>query len=325
MIEFAWLWAWLALPLPLLCYLLCAPLPATEAPLWVPFSRELAAGARQARARSPWRQPGLLLALLAWALLVAAAARPRWLGEEQLLPATGRDLLLAVDLSRSMLERDMELPGQGRVDRLRAIKQLAGDFLERREGDRIGLALFGERTYLQAPLTFDRGTVRTLLEETEVGLLGNKTAIGDAIGLAIKRLRDRPGDRVLVLLTDGANTAGEVDPLTAARYAAAAELRIYTVGIGSERRSLLDLFGRRRAAAELDEETLREVARLTGGHYFRARDARELEQIYRHIDELEPTASESQSFRPYEELYCWPLAPALLLGGAALWRRQRAA
>jgi len=197
------------------------------------------------------------------------------------------------------------------VERLTAVKAVAGDFIERREGDRIGLILFGAQAYLQTPLTFDRKTVRTLLFEAAVGLAGRETAIGDAIGLAVKRLRDQPAEsRVLILLTDGANTTGSIQPLKAAELAARAGVRIYTIGVGSEVRGP---FGLPMAGASIDEGTLRTIAKTTGGQYFRARDVAGLQAIYSMLDELEPAASDEQTFRPVKELFQWPLATALLL------------
>jgi Ca-activated chloride channel family protein len=229
--------------------------------------------------------------------------------------------MLAVDLSFSMQEQDFELQGQW-VDRLTATQAVAQDFIMRRQGDRIGLILFGENAYLQTPLTFDRETVRTLLMESQIGLAGRATAIGDAIGLAIKRLRNQDdSNRVLVLLTDGANTAGEIEPIRAAELAARDGLTIYTIGIGADEMLVRSLFGTRRVnpSAELDEETLRAIAETTGGRYFRARDTRELDDIYRLLDRLEPIEQDPESFRPVTALFQWPLGAALILaGGLAL-------
>ncbi|MCG8325261.1 MAG: VWA domain-containing protein, partial [Thiotrichales bacterium] len=225
------------------------------------------------------------------------------------------DLMLAVDLSESMQQDDFIIRGQ-RVDRLTATKWVAGDFIERRVGDRIGLILFGERAYLQAPLTFDRETVRTLLYESAIGLAGGKTAIGDGIGLAVKRLREQTDtDRVLVLLTDGANTAGNVFPKEAAERAAGEGLKIYTIGIGADESLVQSLFGTRRynPSRDLDEATLKAIAEVTGGHYFRARDTAELEQIYSILDQLEPVEQDVQRFRPRTSLYYWPLAGAAMI------------
>ncbi len=255
---------------------------------------------------------------LVWLCLLLAAARPQWLGEPIEQAVSGRDLMLAVDLSGSMEIEDFFLHGRA-VDRLTATQWVAGQFIERRVGDRIGLILFGEQAYLQAPLTFDRTTVHILLDEAVIGLAGDKTAIGDAIGLAAKRLRDNPAEqRVLILLSDGANTAGAVSPLQAAEVAAREKLKIYTIGVGADQMIVNDLFGTRRVnpSQDLDEEAMNAIAEKTGGRYFRARDTNELENIYALLDELEPVERTKHFYRPRTELYHWPLAAALLLAAA---------
>ncbi len=325
MIDFLWPWLLLMLPLPLLVRLL-KPLPAGQesAALIVPVAEDFKPGdtlPNRAR-RSSWP---LWLALLCWVLLVLAAARPQLLGEPVPLPVTGRDLMLAVDLSGSMQEQDF-LINQKPVDRLTATKWVAGQFIERRTGDRVGLILFGERAYLQAPLTFDRKTVRTLLHESAIGLAGQFTAIGDAIGLAVKRLRERDQkNRVLILLTDGANTAGEVDPMQATRIAAEAGLKIYTVGIGADAMMVDSRFGRRQVnpSRNLDEKALRSIAELTGGKYFRARDTQEMEKIYEELDRLEPVTEEELNYRPTKSLYMWPLSLSLLLASLLVLYQHR--
>jgi Ca-activated chloride channel family protein len=235
-------------------------------------------------------------------------------GDPVQLPLAGRDLMLAVDISGSMREEDMIIGGRI-VDRLTAVKAVAGDFIERREGDRIGLILFGQQAYLQTPLTFDRKTARTLLFESAVGLAGRETAIGDAIGLAVKRLRDaETEERVLILLTDGANTAGTIRPQKAAELAADAGVRIHTIGVGGDPRSA---FGLNLGRNPLDEAALRGIAQATGGRYFRARDVEELQSIYAMLDELEPVESDRISYKPVDELYGLPLAAALVLSALA--------
>ena len=317
MISLHWPWLLAALPLPLLVRLLLPPVPPhREAALLVPFLEDFESREDGPRTR-PRRRISLWLAALAWVLLVIAAARPQWLGEPLDLPMSGRDLMLAVDLSGSMQEEDFQLGNQW-VDRLTATKRVAGKFIKRREGDRIGLILFGEQAYLQAPLTFDRQTVNTLLYEAAIGLAGKKTAIGDAIGLGVKRLQDRPQeDRVLILLTDGANTAGKIGPLRAAELAARKQVRIYTIGIGADEMLVRSFFGTRRVnpSRDLDEKTLKAIAEKTGGRYFRARDTNELRQIYKILDELEPVEQERQRFRPVRALYPWPLGGALIIAG----------
>ncbi len=314
--SFAWWWMLVFLPLPLLVRRQLRPQALdNDAALRVPapqeFARPGAGRAIDTRSARLW----LLWAI--WVLAVLAAARPQFVGEALSLPVSGRDLLLAVDLSGSMEEQDFEIEGNY-VDRLTATKVVADDFIERRVGDRIGLILFGREAYLQTPLTFDRQTVRTLLSESAIGLAGKETAIGDAIGLAIRTLEDagvEAGRRVLILLTDGANTAGAVDPLKAAELAAQREMIIYTIGIGATALTVRGIFGVRQInpSADLDEEALTQIADLTGGRYFRARDTAELAEIYAILDELEPAESDESGYRPVEEYFHWPLSVAALL------------
>ena len=323
MLELAWPWVLVALPLPLLAYALLPRVEQHLAALRVPFFNAVKETPRLNQASGhPWQR---LLLLLMWALLVFAAARPQWVGPAIDLPTAGRDLMLAVDLSGSMETPDMVVQGE-QIPRIHVVKHVVGEFVERRTSDRLGLIVFGTQAYLQAPLTFDRATVKTLLQETRLGFAGEQTAIGDAIGLAIKRLRDRPeGKRVLILLTDGANTAGEVTPRKAADLAKQAGIRIYTVGVGAEsmevQGGIFSSFTRRiNPSADLDEATLQYIADQTGGAYFRARNPKELTQIYALLDKLEPAEQEAEVFRPISALFHWPLSAALLLSFAvAIW------
>jgi len=313
-LELAWPWMLAVLPLPLLMALVLPAVPREPvAALRIPFFTAVAGGLARGAQRSWWR---VLLAVLAWLLLVLAACRPQFVGDPIRLPVSGRDLLLAVDISGSMQTQDM-VEGRRVIDRLTAVKRVAGEFIGRRQGDRLGLILFGQQAYLQTPLTFDRKTVRQLLDEAAIGLAGRATAIGDAIGLAVKRLREQTQDnRVLILLTDGANTAGEIEPLKAAQLAAQSDIRIYTIGIGADEVMMRDVFGGRRRvnpSSDLDEETLLAIADLTGGQYFRGRDIQALQEIYALLDALEPLEVEEDTFRPVRDLYHWPLAGALLL------------
>ncbi len=316
MFELEWPWLLLALPLP---WLAARLLPTSDrqqqAALRVPALEPFLAPSEQRRQGTASGRAEIVTALLIWLLLVVAAARPVWLGEAVELPISGRDLMLAVDLSGSMEVEDFVVQGRA-INRLRATQIVASEFIKRRVGDRIGLILFGRNAYLQTPLTFDRKTVRTLLQESAIGLAGNETAIGDAIGLAIKRLRNNEASsRILILLSDGANTAGEVEPLKAAELAAEAGLTIYTIGIGADELIVQSLFGSRRVnpSRDLDEKTLAAIAERTGGRYFRARDTGELVQIYTLLDELEPIVREQRSFRPRRALFFWPLGVSLLL------------
>jgi len=311
-LTLAWPWLLLLLPLSWLVrrWLSDAPGAGLQA-LKVPwFSMITSPG-------SAWMKKPVLAALatLAWILLVVAATRPQWVGEIETLPITGRDLLLAVDISGSMDTQDMVLD-QKAVNRLAVVKKVAGEFIQRRRGDRVGLVLFGSRAYLQTPLTFDTETTAILLDESEIGLAGRETAIGDAIGLAVKRLRDdAASERVLVLLTDGANTSGEVQPMQATEFAAREGMTIYTVGVGADEMMVQDFFGSRlvNPSADLDEDTLKAIAERTGGEYFRARDAEALAKIYEQLDELEPVESDQEAIRLVDELFFWPLSFAFLL------------
>jgi Ca-activated chloride channel family protein len=324
MIHFEWPWMFALALLPLAPRYGLRPAPAAEeAALRVPAIAPFALGGDHRLGAGRGGRWWLWLALAAWLLLVGAAARPVWLGPPIDLPVSGRDLLLAVDLSGSMATRDFALDGR-RVDRLAAIKAIAGEFIRRRVGDRLGLILFGSNAYVQSPLTFDRKTVGTLLQESAIGLAGDQTAIGDAIGLAVKELRRHAkGNKVLILLTDGANDAGAVDPLEAAKLAAKEGLTIYTIGIGADSVMVPSVFGMQRInpSEDLDEGALRAIAEATGGRYFRARDTAALNKIYDVIDQLQPVDQEKQSFRPQRGLFVWPLAMALILAAALLWLR----
>lgn len=313
-----WAWPWLlaAWPLPLLIWLL-PPLAAVALALPVPFAERMAAHA--ASEKRPLQMGRLLLAGVCWTLLVVAALRPQWVGAPIKMPVSGRSMMLAVDLSGSMREQDLELNGDP-ATRLAVVKSVLAPFIARREGDRLGLILFGDQPYLQTPLTFDRNMVAQMLIESEIGLAGERTALGAAVGLAIRKLRDlEDSQRVLVLLTDGRNTTGELSPKAALELAEQVGLRIYTIGVGADEAFIRTLFGTRRVnpSAELDEATLQAFAERTGGRYFRARSPQELEQIYMELDRLEPIEMDEQTYRPLQELYPWPLGLAVGLGLAS--------
>ncbi|MBF0264542.1 MAG: VWA domain-containing protein [Gammaproteobacteria bacterium] len=254
---------------------------------------------------------------LLWLLLLSTIAQPQWVGDPIKLPVSGRDLLLAVDLSGSMQEEDMQIDGK-MYNRLIAVKLVVSEFIQKRKGDRLGLILFADHAYLQTPLTYDSQTVETMLIEAELGLAGQKTAIGEAIGLAIKRMKDLPAEqsssRVLILLTDGANTAG-IDPIKVAKLAKDIDLKIYTIGIGADELIVRTVFGRQRVnpSRDLDEDTLKSIAEITGGEYFRARDTNNLKQIYTRINKIEPVESDNKTYRPTQSLFHWPLSAFLLL------------
>ncbi|NRA71054.1 MAG: VWA domain-containing protein [Gammaproteobacteria bacterium] len=307
MIEFEWPWLWAILPLPLLCYFLLPraknrPIAALRVANIDAFTQGSVSHTQNSRSKR------ILLSML-WALLVLSASRPLWVGDPVASPTQARELILAVDLSASMQEQDMRLNGRW-VDRLTMVKAVLSQFIKQRQGDRIGLILFADNAYVQAPLTFDLTTVEQLLDESLLGLVGQRTAIGDAIGLAVKRFdRREKTNRVLVLLTDGENTAGNLTPEQALELAVARKVTIYTIGVGSNRNQR-GLFNR---GSGIDEQSLSAIATATNGKYFRATDTAELEKIYQQLDQLEKIDAEQQTLRPQMALFYWPLGLSLLL------------
>lgn len=307
--SFAWPWLLLLLPLPWFSRRFIKPQPAQLARLHLPGATRFSANLKGQQ------QSGAALGLLwlVWILFLIALARPQWQGEPIGRPLEGRDLMVAVDLSGSMSIEDMEL-GSSMVDRLTIVKEVVTDFMERRQGDRVGLVLFGDSAYLQAPLTFDRETVATFLDEAVLGLVGRRTAIGDGIGVSVKHmLSQKTEQKVLVLLTDGDNTSGKMTPEQATEIAKEHGVTIYTVGVGADVMMQRSLFGQRAVnpSQDLNENALKAIANGTGGQYFRARDAESLAQVYEAIDALEPVASDQTFFRPVEDIFYYPLMAAL--------------
>lgn len=315
MLSLAYPWVLLLILAPLLLHWKKPAAHTVDAPVFPVghWLSDLPGVTRQGNGVPRWQS---LVLLLAWTLLMMALARPQHVGEQVQMPVSGRDLMLVVDISPSMEEQDMVIQGRS-INRLQAVKRVLNQFIARREGDRLGLILFGTEPYVQAPLTFDLATLETLLQESGIGMAGRATAIGDAVGLATKRLRDRPQQqRVVALLTDGANTAGEVTPDKATEIAAAAGVRLYTIGIGAESMIQRGLLGSRRVnpSRDLDENLLTRMAQQTGGEYFRARSLPELELIYETINQLEPIELDGKFYRPVTDLFFWPAGIA-----AALW------
>jgi Ca-activated chloride channel homolog len=311
MFHIAWPWMVLLLPLPWVHYRMRRAVEPAGPTVFFPFAASLSAPGTDL-ARVPRIGRWILTAI--WLLLVLAAMRPQWLGDPMPAPTSGRRLWLAIDVSGSMATEDMA----NGMNRLQVVQQVAGRFIDHRGGDQVGLILFGSQPYLQAPLTADLSTVHRFLDQAVVGVAGPQTAIGDAIGLAIKRLRaagvdeearDAATKTVLVLLTDGENDAGLMQPLQAARLAEQEHLRIYTIGVGALAGSGFFDTGN----SDLDEETLRSIATATGGRYYRATDESALEDIYGQINELEPVAGRQRWLRPEDEWFTWPLGLALLL------------
>jgi Ca-activated chloride channel family protein len=311
-IGFDWWWGFLLLPLP---WLLRGWLPASEVrqlALTVPLLDGLRP--TSPRLAGTARRPQQLYLWLFWICLVVAACRPFMLGEPVSRTVSGRDLMLAVDISGSMNEADMTINASP-ASRIDVLKLVVGRFVERREGDRIGLVLFGTNAYTYLPLTFDLEALGKLLADVSTGLAGRHTAIGDAIGLALKSMRKQHSrHKVLILVTDGSNTAGFENPIVAAQAAARQGVTIYTIGIGSDISALERIYGRNSipTGVALNERVLASIADVSGGRYFRATNLAALEQIYVELDKLEPLEYEYQSHQPRHELYLLPLVAGLL-------------
>ena len=333
MLELAMPWALLLIVIPPLIWFLVprAPLNLPVA-LKVPFYNAMQGIINRENhfLGNPIRM-GLFFII--WALLILALAGPRWVGEPVPLTREGRNIMLVLDLSGSMELDDMLINGRP-VSRLTVVKEAAKQFVKERAGDRIGLILFGSQAYLQTPLTYDRNSVLLRIDDATVGLAGKSTAIGDGLGLAVKRLQNVPKEsRVIILLTDGVNNSGVLLPLKAAELAKDDKIKVYTIGLGSETnpRAMGNPFLGFGGDTELDEKTLQDIAQMTGARYFRATDTQSLHDIYQTINELETVSQDEAQVRPQKEYYYWPLALALLLllywfvekTGWLLWRPAR--
>lgn len=322
MVSFGWPFAFLLLPLPLLLAFARNRTLAT-APLRVPPALAAAMDASGTAAqRTGWR---LILPALAWIALVTGIAQPGLISGQQVVPASGRALELVVDLSGSMEKRDFVIDGQA-TDRLSAVKAVASAFVEARQGDRVGLVLFGDEAFSASPVSFDRASVSHALGESAIGMAGRTTAIGEALGLAIVKLRDDPApERAIILLSDGTNNSGSAEPEDAARLARDNGIRIHSIGLGSER---MDGAGDPiDPSADLDEKTLREVADASGGTFFRARTTDELKAAYEAIDALEGGKAPAPPFVPRHDLTGYAITAMIALLGLALalsWREDRA-
>ncbi|MES9842050.1 MAG: VWA domain-containing protein [Candidatus Thiodiazotropha endolucinida] len=325
MFEFHWPWMALLLLLPLLIRFFWSRLPnrqhesveGTQTTLLHPTLAHLqdAFHTRQPRQPLSARLHSWLLHLL-WLALVLALMRPQWLEPYTENRTAGYDLMLAVDASHSMNALDFTLNDE-QVSRMQVVKGVVAKFIEGRQGDRIGLVVFGSKAYVLSPLTYDRKAVNSLLSEVIPRIAGDGTAIGDALGLGVKKLRERPqGSRVLLLIADGENTAGTIPPLKAAQLAAEEGIRIYSIGVGSDKKRVPIMENGRiitRTDLGFNEAVMREIAEAADGAYFRTTDTAALEKIYQHIDELEKTEAESRTVFIPQPLYYWPLSAALLL------------
>ncbi|CAB0149562.1 hypothetical protein PSI9734_00132 [Pseudidiomarina piscicola] len=311
MIHFAWPWLALAWFLAPLLWWLRRPQPPHYSTLKVAHLEPTHSNLPS----SPKRRWLRLFALLLWSLLIIAACRPQWLGEPVQIRSEAREMMLAVDLSGSMEIADMQLEGY-ETNRLDMVKHVVSDFIARRQGDKLGLILFADTAYVQSPITYDLTSVEQLLDEAQLRLIGERTAIGDAVALAVKRFRDNEqSNKILILLTDGQNTAGDVSPEQARRLAVYYGIKVYAIGVGAEEVIVDSFFGKRKVnpSRDLDEGMLRRLAETTGGEYFRARSTEELERIYQTLDAYEPVAGDEQLRRPQTELFYWPAGAALVL------------
>ena len=322
MLEFAYPLAFWALPLPLLVWWLMPPQRERVSALRVPFFEQIAeAAGSEARAgaivmRRRWLQ--LVAAALVWLLLVVGLAKPEWVGEPIVRTEAARDIMLALDLSGSMEYHDFPGEDGNDVSRFEAVQRVVDRFVAERESDRIGLIVFGTKAYLQLPFTRDLETARALVDLMEVGMAGPKTALGDSIGLAINSFEDSEvDDRLLILLTDGNDTASKMTPINASDIAKLNDIEIHTIGIGDT-----DATGEDR----VDFDVLEAIARRTGGAFYNAEDETALEAVYRRIDQTAVADVRTQSWRPRESLVHWPAGFAVVLTlftYLGLWFRSR--
>ena len=310
MIQLGLPWALALLPLPLLVWRFAPPHRKRVEGLRFPFFREItrAAGADARPGAVVLSRSRLQMAasILIWSLVVLALAQPQRVGEPIERVEAARDVVLALDISGSMDTRDFEDSGGQRLQRLEAVKGVVAEFVRGREGDRMGLIVFGSKAYVQAPLTEDLDTILALLDRTDVGMAGPHTALGDAIGLAIRTFEaSEIEQRLLILLSDGSDTASAMSPVNAAEIAAGEGVEIHTIGVGDPEASGED---------QVDLAALQDIARRTGGAYFYASDAEALGEVYERIDALAPRETETFSYRPRRSLAHWPLGTALLIG-----------
>ena len=307
MLTFAHLWIFALLPVPWLVRAVLPPRRTARVAVRVPFGDRLRAATAEGGSvsRVTKQASRQLVPALVWLLVLAALARPQWIAAPLTKEIPTRDLLLLVDLSGSMRQEDFTNAAGKKVDRLTAVKEVLGDFLVRRDGDRVGLVVFGDAPFLQAPFSTDLSLSRRLLDETAIGMAGPRTAFGDAIGLGVTLFdnSDAPA-KTIIALTDGNDTASQVPPPQAARVAKERGIRIHTVAIGDPTTV---------GEEKLDEATLRAVAEGSGGSYFYAGDRQQLAGIYAQLDKIETRQVKVISHRPRNDLFYWPLLAALVL------------
>lgn len=329
MMQLAFPYALILLPLPLILYYVFPPIKGMYGDaLRIPFITDLKRiniksgsiwhiGSREQSALSG----RFLFLYLIWGLLCLAAARPQIAGEAHRMPNEGRDIMLVLDISTSMLETDFSYNGH-RLTRIDAVKATVSDFVKKRASDRIGLILFGTRAYLQAPLTYDKAAIKDILYSMQAGMAGDSTSIGDALALALKnmRLTQKPDSQVIILLTDGENNDGSLSMAEAIKLAAQENIKIYTIGVGSP-----NLFFKMLTAVGLqgiDESELKDLAQMTKGQYFRASSAQDLQKVYQMIDALEPATEEERFIQEVDEIYYIPLLAAWILALIAVFMQR---
>lgn len=304
----------LPLPLPVLVHRYWPPYRDQVAAIRIPFFRQIthAAGveARQGAVILRRRRVQMFAAALIWVLVVLGLARPERLGEPVIIETAARDIVMALDISGSMDARDFDAPDGSKMQRLDAVKSVVGQFISDRDGDRIALIIFGTQAFVQAPFTEDLQSLQGFLDQTVVGMAGPNTALGDAIGLAIRTFEASEVDqRLMILLSDGADTSSQMTPVNAAAIAAQKGVTIYTIGVGDPEASGED---------KVDLKALEQIAQTTGGQFFFASDTEALSAVYARIDEQNPRKVETTSFRPRESLAHLPFGVALLIALAVL-------
>jgi Ca-activated chloride channel homolog len=309
----------------LLLLLLLLPLAAWlkgrrgSSPAFVYSSVKLVAGLTGAK-RS---RAGAILAALRWlalAVLIVAIAQPRLLKSTTQVKASGVDIVVALDMSGSMISEDFVVKGQ-RVNRFNMARSVLNNFIDKRPNDRIGLVLFASQAYIATPLTLDHDYLQENLDRLEIGDINqNSTAIGDGLATAVNRLKDlKAKSKIVILMTDGQNNAGKLDPLVAAEAAAALGIKVYTIGIGERGTAPMPVFmggqkvGYQNVPVDVDEDTLKKIADMTGGKYYRADNAEKFRQIYAEIDKLEKTEATINKYTEFKELFPW-----LVWGGLAV-------
>lgn len=332
MIKFLCPWMLVLLVLPFIMRFFAKPVKGLHGDaLRVPFVQDIArinllSGSLWSKPLNEVNRLGWRLLYVVWLFLCLASTRPQWVGEPIRVSNYGRNILLVTDISNSMLEPDFSYANQ-RIDRLTAVKIAADNFIKQRPNDRIGLVLFGTLAYLQAPATYDKQAVLDILWSTDAGMAGRSTAIGDAIGIALKSLRadkKSSGPKILILLTDGENNDGSLSVPEVLKLAQDENVKIYTIGVGAEERVINSFLGIKvKQSGGLDEQSLRQLAEQTKGNYFRASDTKKLLQIYQEIDKLEPDSDDEQFIQESKDLFYYPLIMALVLALLLLFLHRR--